>query len=116
MVTPEYIPDTGDVVWVDFSPQVGREQAGTGPALVLSPRTYNQVAELAVVCPLTNRAKGYPFEVRLPFGHRLKGVILADQMKSVDWRGRGGFRKVGKLPRFVVDHVLNRIAVSLQIS
>jgi mRNA interferase MazF len=71
---------------------------------------------MAVVCPLTSRAKGYPFEVRLPAGHRLKGVILADQMKSIDGRERGGVRKVGKLPRFVVDEVLNRIAVLLQIS
>jgi mRNA interferase MazF len=85
----EYVPDRGDVVWLSFEPQAGREQAGRRPALVLTPATYQRVVGLAVCCPVTRRAKGYPFEVVLPEGMSVAGVVLADHVKSLDWRARG---------------------------
>ena len=85
-----YVPDAGDLVWFSFSPQAGREQAGRRPALVLSPRAYNGKAGLCVVCPVTQRAKGYPFEVELPAGLPVSGVVLSDHVKSADWQVRAG--------------------------
>lgn len=82
------VPDRGDVVWLDFSPQTGHEQSGRRPAVVLSPAPYNAKVGLALVCPITSQAKGYPFEVALPERARVTGVILADQVKSIDWRAR----------------------------
>lgn len=83
-----YVPDRGDVVWLSFDPQSGREQAGRRPALVLSPRAYNQRTSLAILCPITSQIKGYPFEVALPPDNQIQGVILCDQIKSLDWRVR----------------------------
>jgi mRNA interferase MazF len=83
-----YVPDSGDLVWLSFSPQTGREQAGRRPALVLSPRSYNAPAGLCVVCPVTSQIKGYPFEVPLPDGLPISGAVLADHIKSADWRHR----------------------------
>lgn len=83
-----YVPDRGDVVWVTLNPQAGHEQAGRRPALVLSPATYNERAGLAIFCPITSQIKGYPFEVRIPEGLAVSGVILADQVKSMDWQER----------------------------
>lgn len=84
-----YIPECGDVVWTNFSPQTGHEQAGRRPALVLSPRAYNRAAGLALLCPITSRIKGYPFEVPLPDKFPVSGVVLVDQVRSLDWRARG---------------------------
>ncbi len=81
-------PDRGDIVWLDFSPQTGHEQSGRRPAVVLSPSAYNAKVGLALVCPITSQAKGYPFEVALPERSKVAGVILADQVKSIDWRAR----------------------------
>ena len=81
-----YVPDAGDIVWIDFDPQAGREQAGHRPALVLSPATYNDKTSLMLCCPMTTRVKGYPFEVTIA-GSK-DGVVLADQVKSLDWRRR----------------------------
>ena len=91
------VPERGDAVWMDFNPQIGHEQAGRRPAIVLSPRAYNDVVGLVIVCPITNRKKGYPFEVDIPDGCSITGVILADQVKSLDWRARNATR-VGKFP------------------
>jgi len=82
-----YVPACGDIVWLDFDPQVGREQAGKRPALVLTPKSYNQLIGLAIVCPITSRTKGYPFEVQIT-GKKITGAILADHAKSLDWKGR----------------------------
>lgn len=82
-----YIPDRGDVVWLDFSPHMGREQAGLRPAIVLSPKSYNLKSELMLACPITSKIKGYPFEVRVR-ADKIDGVILADQIKSLDWQAR----------------------------
>ena len=82
------MPDRGDLVWLEFTPQTGSEQAGRRPALVISPRAYNAKVGLALFCPVTSRIKGYPFEVALPEGIGVVGVVLADQLKSLDWRAR----------------------------
>lgn len=82
------VPRRGDVVWLSFDPQAGHEQAGRRPAFVLSPEIYNRKSGLSLACPVTSRVKGYPFEVALPTGLGVSGVILADQIKSLDWKAR----------------------------
>ena len=86
-----YVPDAGDVVWLNFTPQAGHEQAGRRPALVLSPAAYNGKTSLLICCPLTTRIKNYPFEVLL--GGTPPNAVLADQVKSLDWRSRSAARK-----------------------
>jgi mRNA interferase MazF len=108
-VSATYVPEAGDLVWLTFDPQAGREQSGRRPALVLSPRLYNVKSSLALVCPITNQAKGYPFEVPVPTGHGTTGVILADHIKSVDWKVRGATR-AGRCPRETIEEVRARIA------
>lgn len=88
MVKKNYVPETGDIVWLDFTPQMGREQRGNRPALVLTPASYNAKTSLMLACPITNVAKGYPFEVRVKSVPRVKGVVLSDHVKSLDWRSR----------------------------
>jgi mRNA interferase MazF len=83
-----YIPDSGDIVWITFTPQAGHEQAGRRPALVLSPAAYNGKVGLAILCPITSQVKGYPFEVIIPEGLEIGGAILSDQVKSLDWKAR----------------------------
>lgn len=83
-----YVPGRGDLVWLRFDPQSGHEQSGRRPALVISPRAYNGTVGLALVCPITSRVKGYPFEVLLPEGGEVSGAVLGDQVKSLDWRAR----------------------------
>jgi len=112
LVAKNYVPDAGDVVWVDFTPQAGHEQAGRRPAIVLSPKLYNEKAGLAVLCPITSHAKGYPFEVAIPSALAVRGVILADQWKSLDWRHRH-VQRFGKLPASVLDTVRHRVAALL---
>jgi mRNA interferase MazF len=101
-----YIPEAGDFVWLTFDPQAGCEQAGRRPALVLTPRTYNAKSGLALACPITNQAKGYPFEVAVPGA---TGVILADHVRSVDWKARRA-EKLGHCPTEVIDEVRARLA------
>lgn len=85
----DYVPDRHHFIWLEFNPQSGREQAGRRAALVLSPKAYNQIAGLAIVCPVTSKVKGYPFECAIPDGLEISGgVVLADHVKSVDWRAR----------------------------
>ena len=84
-----YVPERGEVVWLDGSRVAGHEQAGRRPWLVVSPASYNARVGLALLCPLTGRVKGYPFEVAVPDGLPVRGVVLSDQVKSVDWRARG---------------------------
>jgi len=108
-VSSTYVPDSGDFIWLTFDPQAGREQAGRRPALVLSPRSYNARSGLALVCPITNQSKGYPFEVSVPAGDGPTGVILADHVKSIDWKARRA-EKVGRCPVDAVDEVRARLA------
>jgi len=103
-----YIPDRGDVAWLQFDPQAGHEQAGRRPALVLSPQTYNGKGGLAICCPITNQEKGYPFEVKIPDGLLVKGVILSDQIKSLDWQVRKA-DFITQLPQDVIEEVLNKL-------
>ncbi len=102
------IPDRGDAIWLTFSPQAGHEQAGRRPALVLSPATYNGKVGLALLCPITNQAKDYPFEVAIPDGLEVTGVILSDQIRSLDWRAREA-EHITRLPNEVVYEVLAKI-------
>ncbi len=101
-------PERGDLVWLEFNPQAGSEQAGRRPALVLSPRPYNRKVGLALVCPITSRVKGYPFEVVLPPGLEAQGAILCDQVKSLDWRARRA-TYFGSVPDAVMEEVTARI-------
>jgi mRNA interferase MazF len=102
-MTP-YTPQRGDVVWLSFSPQAGHEQAGRRPGLVLSPAKYNGKVGLMLACPITSRAKGYPFEVEIPIGAGVSGVILSDQLRSLDWRERRA-EYVGKVDAGTLDNV-----------
>lgn len=87
MVSKEYIPERGDLVWLDFNPQRGHEQRGRRPALVISYRAYNEKIGLGIFCPITSKVKGYPFEVAISL-RKIKGAILSDQVKSLDWKER----------------------------
>ncbi len=82
-----YVPEEGDIVWLEFDPQAGHEQAGHRPALVLSRKAYNRKTGLAIFCPITSRVKGYPFEVNVE-GKKVRGAVLSDQVKSLDWKAR----------------------------
>ena len=108
-----YIPDRGDVVWVSMTPQAGREQSGRRPALVLSPSRYNGRVGLALMCPITSRVKGYPFEVPLPEEMAVEGVVLSDQVRSLDWRAREA-ELIGRLHEEVVAAVLERVMALLE--
>jgi len=109
---PKFVPDRGDVVWVTFTPQAGHEQAGRRPAVVLSPASYNGKVGLAVMCPVTSHLKGYPFEVLVPPGLPLTGAVLADQVKSLDWREREA-TPMGRLPEPVMAQVLGKLEALL---
>lgn len=108
----KYVPERGDVVWLQFTPQAGHEQSGHRPALVISPRPYNQKVGLALFCPITSSIKGYPFEVVFPEGHEISGAILSDQVKSLDWRVRNA-KLISRAPEFVIDEVLAKILTLL---
>lgn len=108
MTETGYVPDRGDLITLDFTPQSGHEQSGRRPALVLSPRSYNAAAGLAVVCPVTNQQKGYPFEVPLGESGPVTGVVLADQVKSLDWQARNA-AKVARAPRPVLQTAIRYV-------
>lgn len=103
-----YIPDRGDIVWLQFNSQAGHEQSGYRPALVVSPRSYNERSGLALFCPITTQIKGYPFEVLLRREKKPSGAILSDQVKSLDWRVRGA-RRISKAPTDIIREVLDKI-------
>jgi mRNA interferase MazF len=111
-VPRRYVPRRGDIVWLSFTPQAGHEQAGRRPALVLSPSAYNGKVGLALCCPITSRVKGYPFEVAVPKGLAVTGVVLADQVKSLDWRVRHA-ELVDRLPEADVSGVLSLVMALL---
>ena len=108
-----YVPDTGDVVWLEFDPQAGHEQAGRRPAVVISPAAYNGKTGLMVCCPMTTRIKGHPFEVQAEIDG-VPGVVLSDQVKSLDWRVRRA-RKKGAIPEGAMTHVRAKIKALLGI-
>lgn len=105
-----YIPERGDIIWLKFNPQAGREHSGRRPALVLSPGSYNSKTGLAILCPITSKEKGYPFEVKINIKEKVKGVILSDQMKSLDWRQRDADFIV-KADSRIVNQVIEKISL-----
>ena len=107
-----YTPGRGDVVWLTFHPQAGHEQAGRRPALVLSPAFYNGKVGLAIFCPITRQVKGYPFEVPVPAGLAVGGVVLSDQAKSLDWRTREA-QFICRLPASATADVLEKLGTLL---
>ena len=104
-----FVPDAGDFVWLTFNPRAGREQAGRRPALVLSPKIYNVRSGLLLACPITNQAKGYPFEVAVPSGSVLTGVVLVDHLRSVDWKARQAER-LGHCTNQTLEEVRAKLA------
>ena len=109
-----YVPDAGQLIWLSFSPQAGREQSGRRPALVLSPRAYNSRAGLCLVCPITTHVKNYPFEVLLPAGLAIAGVVLSDHIKSADWESRKA-EYAGSAPSDVLAEVRAKLRPLLGI-
>ena len=107
-------PDQGDVVWLNHDPQAGHEQAGHRPALVLSSNAYNAATGLMLCCPVTSQVKGYPFEVNLIGVRGVKGVVLSDQIRSLDWEARGA-KKAGRAADDVVADVLSKLKVLLTL-
>ena len=112
VISQTYIPQRGDVVWITLNPQAGHEQAGRRPAIVLSPQNYNGKIGLAILCPITNQIKGYPFEVLIPAGLPVVGAILSDQAKSLDWRARNA-ELIYSLPTEVISEVLQKLSTLL---
>ena len=107
-----YVPQCGDVVWINLNPQAGHEQAGRRPAVVLSPANYNRKTGLAILCPITNQIKGYPFEVLIPSGLPIAGAILSDQVKSLDWHARNA-ELMCSLPDETISEVLQKLSALL---
>jgi mRNA interferase MazF len=110
MVAGDYVPERGDIVWLSFDPQTGQEQAGRRPALVLSDSRYNRLTGRGVFCPITSKAKGYPFEVPIAAGG-ISGVVLSDHVKNLDWRARRAESSGGKASEEIVQAVLCRLRV-----
>ena len=110
----DYCPDAGDLVWIDLNPTVGHEQSGHRPVIVLTPRQYNAPSGLCIICPITSRARGYPFEVAIPQGHVISGIILVDQVRNVSWEKRY-VKMVSVAPAELLNEVRERLAALLQI-
>jgi len=109
MVRNRYIPERGDIVWMDFDPQSGREQKGKRPAIVISPKKYNEVVGLGLFCPITSKIKNYPFEVRLT-NSKVDGVVLSDQIKSFDWKTRNT-EFIAKADPDCISEIVDKIGV-----
>lgn len=110
MARRPFVPDRGDIVWLQFNPQAGHEQASHRPALVVSPKSYNQKTGLALMCPVTTNIKGYPFEVVLPDGLEVRGAVLSDQIKNLDWRIRQA-KRICEAPASVTNEVTAKLRV-----
>lgn len=104
-----YIPSRGDIVWLNFTPQSGHEQAGKRPAIVLSPKSYNMKTGLAILCPITSKIKGYPFEVPVS-SKKVSGVVLADQVKNLDWQARN-IEFISAAPENVIDEISEKLGL-----
>ena len=107
----DYIPERSDLIWLEFSPQSGHEQAGNRPAIVLSPKEYNSKVGLVIVCPITSKEKGYPFEVKVT--GKVKGVILSDQVKSFDWRVRNA-KFIEKANKKILKNVQEKLLLLIE--
>lgn len=108
MRSGSYIPERGDLVWLNFTPQAGHEQRGKRPALVLSPKIYNEKSSLCIVLPITSKIKGYPFEILLPHDLPIQGAILSDQVKNLDYNARE-ISFVAKLPDSIIEQVQKNV-------
>ena len=108
-----YVPDRGDLVWITFNPQAGHEPSGRRPAVVLTLKSYNGKVGLALLCPVTSQVKGYPFEVAIPEDLPVNGVILSDQVKSLDWKARNA-QKACSLPEETIKKVLIRVKALIE--
>ena len=113
MVTKDYIPERGDIVWLNFTPQAGREQQGRRPTIVISPQAYNKKVGLALFCPITTKQKGYPFEVKI-INENINGVILSDQIKSLDWQHRD-IEYVTKITNEEMNEIIKKLSVLIFI-
>jgi len=113
-VSKGWIPSAGDLIKLDFDPQSGHEQAGHRPGLVVSPASYNGKLGLALICPITNQVKGYPFEVLIPPNSKIAGVVLSDQIKCLDWRSRRA-KFVEVAPATVLERVRQHLKLILEI-
>lgn len=109
MVKSDYIPNRGDIVWLDFNPQLGHEQRGRRPAIVLSHKKYNEKIGLGIFCPITSKQKGYPFEVVIK-GLKIDGSILSDQVKSLDWKIRN-IEYIERVNDNILEEVFDKIKV-----
>ena len=105
----KYVPERGDIIWLNFHPQAGHEQSGRRPAFVLTPSYYNERVGLAICCPITSQIKGYPFEVVIPNGHNVQGAILSDQIKSLDWKKRNA-KFICRVSQNATREVLSKLA------
>lgn len=115
MVTWSHIvPNAGDIIWLDFLQTVANEQAGQRPALILSPRAFNQLTGRCIACPITRRDRDWSFHVPIPDGHEISGVVQADQLRSISWEQRGS-RFIGKAPMGVLDEVQAKLKPWLSI-
>ena len=103
----EYYPKQGDIVWLDFNPQIGHEQRGRRPALVISHKEYNEKVGLSLFCPITSKVKGYPFEVELN-QEKIKGAVLSDQIKNLDWKIRN-IEFIEKIQAEKLDEVIQKL-------
>ena len=108
-----YVPGGGDIVWLQFAPQAGHGQSGRWPAVIVSPESYNQKVGLCLCCPITSHVKGYPFEVELPEGMDISGVVLCDQLKSLDWKARGA-NLIGNLSGRAMKEIQGKIMALIQ--
>ena len=111
MVKKEYAPERGDIVWMNFNPQSGHEQKGKRPAIVLSPKEYNEKAGLGLFCPITSKVKNYPFEVKLN-NKKIDGVVLSDQIKSLDWKTRN-IEFITKIAPDKIEEITDKIGILL---
>ncbi|MCL2833031.1 MAG: endoribonuclease MazF [Treponema sp.] len=111
MVKGKYIPGRGDIVWLNFNPQSGHEQSGKRPAVVISPLEYNKKTGLGLFCPITSKIKNYPFEVEIS-NKKIKGVVLSDQIKSLDWESRD-IEFIVKTTKEKIDEIIEKAGVLL---
>ena len=111
MVKKKYVPERGDLVWLNFNPQSGHEQKGKRPSVVVSPKEYNEKTGLGLFCPITSKIKDYPFEVKIE-NKKISGVVLSDQIKSLDWKTRD-IQFIIKVSSETVDEIIDKIGVLL---
>lgn len=109
----KYVPTRGDVIWLSFNPQSGHEQCGHRPAIVISPKEYNEKVGLSLCCPITSKVKNYPFEVRINIKNKIDGVILSDQIKSLDWKERQA-KYIASASKEILNEVIEKLSLLIE--